>query len=387
MRLSGYFLDGEWAEMRQATAVREGSAENGFWVISEAESGAVMARWPATELVRKPGRYGTLRLSATSAPLGARFVIEGWPAIRLAEAEMPALKRQRHRQRVRQWGLLSASTALLAGVVALYVWGIPRAAGPITAALPLEWEADLGRSAAPQIEASLGDGERLVPCDPDPESPANQAISRFVARVLGDRTPPFPVRVLVGQSEIPNAFAIPGGQIYYLSSLLEETESGDEFAGVLAHEMGHVMHRHSMQNVISAAGTGLVIGFILGDMTGISVAGAIGSVIIDSHHSREAEREADAFSAEAANRLGFAPGAFTDLLDRIAEESSGDAIFALMSSHPLTAERRQNLDLLAADASVTTSAFAPDEWKAISTMCDIKSNKRLTGRRAEEPQS
>ena len=387
MQLSGYFLDGEWAEMRQAVAVREGSAENGFWVISGADDGAVMARWPAGELVRKPGRDGTLRLSATSAPLGARFVIEGWPAIREAESAMPALKRQRRRQRARQWGLLSASTALLAGVVALYVWGIPLAAGPITAALPLDWEADLGRSAAPQIEASLGDGERLVPCDPDPESPANLAISRFVTRVLGDRTPPFPVRVLVGQSEIPNAFAIPGGQIYYLSSLLEETGTGDEFAGVLAHEMGHVMHRHSMQNVISAAGTGLVIGFILGDMTGVSVAGAIGSMIIDSHHSREAEREADAFSAEAATRLGFAPDAFTDLLDRIAEESSGDAMFALMSSHPLTAERRQNLGLLAKGGSVTTSAFAPDEWRAISTMCDVGGSERMTGRRAEDPEN
>jgi Zn-dependent protease with chaperone function len=370
--LTGYFLDGEWAEMRGATAHLEGSAENGSWVFAEVGTNKMLARWPATELVRKPSRKGLMRLSATGAALGARFVLRDKAMIAEAERDMPALKRQRKRQRADQMGLLFASTALLAGVVALYIWGIPLAAGPITAAMPAEWESELGRSVAVQIETSLGSDTRMRACDPDPQSPGNVAIATFVSRVLGDRSPPFPIEVMVGRSEVPNAFAIPGGQIYYLSALLSETETGDEFAGVLAHEMGHVMYRHAMQSVISAAGTGLVIGFILGDMTGLSVVGGLGTMIIDSRNSREAERESDAFAAEAAKRLGYAPTSLADLLDRVAEDESGAAVFALLSSHPLTAERRQNLRVLTEDASATSTAFTPDEWRAIKAMCGPK---------------
>lgn len=367
--LSGYFLDGEWARKRAATAHLVGGPESGTWVVVDAGTGAHLARWPATDLVRKPARKGLMRLSATSAPLGARFVLSGPETIAAAERDMPALDRQRRHQRRRQTLLMSASTLMLAGVVAGYVWGIPLVAGPIATAMPKDWEAELGRSVATQIETSLGDGERMKACDPNPQSPANLAISRFVERVLDGRTPPFPIKVMVGHSEVPNAFAIPGGQIYYLSSLLADTKSGDEFAGVLTHEMGHVMHRHAMQGVVTAAGTGLVIGFILGDMTGLSVAGGLGTAIIDNRNTREAEREADVFAAEAASRLGYDPTALGDLLQRVAGDQSGDAVFALLATHPMTAEREQNLEALAANATTTTTAFTPEEWQAIKSMC------------------
>ncbi len=371
--LTGYFLDGEWARKHDATAHLQGSPENGIWILAEAMGGAALARWPAAELIRKPSRKGLMRLSTTSAPLGARFVLSDPAAIAEAERTMPALRRQRQHQRREQSRLLVASTALLAGAVALYIWGIPLAAGPLTAAMPSEWETELGRSVAGQIETSLGNGVRMRACDPNPQSPANLAIARFVARVLGDREPPFPIKVMVGRSDVSNAFAIPGGQIYYLSSLMEHTESGDEFAGVLAHEMGHVMHRHAMQGVITAAGTGLVIGFILGDMTGLSVAGGLGTAIIDNRNSREAERQADVFAAEAANRLGYDPTALGDLLDRVARDESGAAVFALLSTHPLTAEREQSLKGLASEAAITTTAFTPEEWQAIKSMCQARS--------------
>lgn len=368
--LAGRFYDGRTAEVSAAIARRQGTPDGGTWVFTEAETGIELARWPAADIVSKPGRHTRLLVSATGAPPGARFILEEPGLIAEAKAEMPALARQRRIERLNQIALLCISTILLAGVVAAYIWGIPLAAGPITAALPLDWEAELGSSVAVQIEQSLGGDTRMTECDPDPNSTANIAIARFVNRVLGDQTPPFPIKVVVGRSVIPNAFAIPGGQVYYLSSLLEETKTGDEFAGVLAHEMGHAMNRHAMQSVVTAAGTGLLIGFILGDMTGLSVAGGLGAAIIDSRHTREAERDADVFAADAANRLGFDPTALADLLDRVAKDDSGAAVFALLSSHPLTAERRQTLKALAAGATTSATAFTPAEWQAIKTMCD-----------------
>ncbi len=367
--ITGYFLDGEWAQSHDVSAHLTGMPEDGTWTIIDAASGAHLAHWPAAELVRKPARKGIMRLSATSAPLGARLVLFEDEEIAEAERLMPALARQRHRQRGRQAGLLAGSTALLAGVVAAYVWGIPLAAGPITAVMPAEWETELGHTAATQIEQALGDGQRMRACNIAPQSAANLAISRFVERVLDGQSSPFPVEVMVGQSDVPNAFAIPGGRIYYTSALLEETEDRDEFAGVIAHEIGHVVHRHAMQNIVTAAGTGLIIGFILGDMTGLSVAGGLGAMIIDAHNSRQAETEADVFAADAARRLGYDPTALGTLLQRVAEDDSGAAVLALLSSHPLTAERKQNLRQLSADVPVTGKAFSDFEWETIKTMC------------------
>ena len=371
MRLDGYFLDGEWAQRRRAIAALTGSPENGMWEIIDGETHETLTRWPAPELLRKPARKGALRLSAKSAPLGARFVLTDKVMIAEAEAAMPALTRQHRRHRATQLVQLSAATVLLArGYRPLCVGHPARGAAtdrrhadgvgkPISAA----------RSPASSRRRSARTAASFH-ATPIRRARPTRAISQFVTRVLGDRTPPFPIEVMVGHSQVPNAFAIPGGQIYYLSALLDDTRNGEEFAGVLAHEMGHVMHRHAMQNVISAAGTGLVIGFVLGDMTGVSLAAVIGSAIIDSRHSREAEREADIFAAEAAKRLGFAPNALPDLLDRIAGDGSDAAMLALLSSHPLTIERRQYLDQSAKEAGPSGPAFTFEEWEAIRTMCD-----------------
>ena len=371
--ISGYFLDGERARSRNVSAHLTGAPENGTWTIIDTATGAHLAHWPAVEIVRKPGRKGVMRLSATRAPLGARLVLFEGEDIAEALRLMPALEWQKRRQRSRQAGLLAGSTALLAGVVAAYIWGIPLAAGPITAIMPPEWESELGRTAAAQIEQALGGGERMRACNIAPQAAANLALSRFVERVLEEQSVPFPVEVMVGRSEIPNAFAIPGGRIYYTSALLDETESRDEFAGVIAHEIGHVVHRHAMQNIVTAAGTGLIIGFILGDMTGLSVAGGLGSMIIDAHNSRQAETEADVFAADAAKRLGYDPTALGTLLRRVADDDPDAAVFALLSSHPLTVEREQNLKQLSVDAPVTGTAFSDSEWEAIKTMCRSRS--------------
>ncbi len=91
------------------------------------------------------------------------------------------------------------------------------------------------------------------------------------------------------RSPIPNAFALPGGTTYYLSSLIQASRLSTSSRACLAHELGHVYYRHGMQTLIATSTTGLLVGFVLGDMTGLSVAAAIGASLIDNRFSREAE--------------------------------------------------------------------------------------------------
>ena len=282
---------------------------------------------------------------------------------------LPALDHKHRAERGRQYRALGLATVALVSVVFAYIYGVPLIARNIVALVPPQWEEQLGQTVVTQIEAALKDGAGFEVCDPDPDSLANRAIARFAAQVVAGTGTPFVPEIKVIRTSIPNAFALPGGHSFYFSALLDQTDTQDEFAGVMAHELGHVVHRHGMEQLVSTSATGLLIGFILGDMTGLSVAGGLGAALIDSRFSREAEREADRFAALAAQRVGFEATGLVALLERVAGDDSMSAALALLSTHPLTAERRGALEALAAATPATGSAFTPEEWTAIKAMC------------------
>jgi len=239
----------------------------------------------------------------------------------------------------------------------------------LVAYVPPSWEIKIGDTAATQIEASMTKGKGYVLCDADPNSVANLAIARFVTNVFDGLGSPFTPRVTVVRSNIPNAFALPGGRAYYLSTLIQAARTPEEFAGVLAHELGHVYYRHGMETLISTSATGLLVGFVLGDMTGISVAGAVGTSLIDNRFSRRAEAQADRFAAETAARLGYSSKGLADLLERVAQDDAFSRALALFSNHPLTDERRAALEALEAPAANPKPIFTDIEWQAIRDMC------------------
>ena len=87
-----------------------------------------------------------------------------------------------------------------------------------------------------------------------------------------------------------NAFAAPGGHVVVLSGLIDEAKSGDEVAGVLAHEIAHVIHRHPMESLVRAMGLAVLAEALSGDGLG----GTAAMLLAVTAYSREAEAEADA---------------------------------------------------------------------------------------------
>jgi predicted Zn-dependent protease len=124
-----------------------------------------------------------------------------------------------------------------------------------------------------------------------------------------------------------------------------------------------------MQTLIANSTTGLLVGFVLGDMTGLSAAAFVGSSLIQNRFSRQDEAEADRFAAETAKRLGFSTRGLADLLERVARDDSFSRAFALFSNHPLTDERRAALTALSAGSVETVPAFTDAAWQAIRDMC------------------
>jgi Zn-dependent protease with chaperone function len=369
MSVPARYQDGLIAEVANVTLDHESVGSSGNLLIRDAQSNAILTRWAAADIHPAHGRRNELRLSSTKQNSGARVIVTGPAEIGQVRAMLPDLTSKQRLEFGKQVRIGVIATAALATVILAYLFGVPMLAARLVNYVPPDWERQMGDTVADQMEASLKESNDFAICDPDPNSVANAAIARFGATALGTGSP-FTLDIKVVRTDVANAFALPGGRVYFFSALLDRAESPDEFAGVLAHEIGHVVHRHAMEGLISSAGTGALVGFILGDMTGISIAAGLGSTLIDTHFSREAESQADAYAAEVAGRMDFQPAGLADLLNRVAEDDDFSKALALFSTHPLTEDRRHHMEALTRENPAgLLPPFTAAEWTAIKTMC------------------
>lgn len=369
MEFLARYHDGLTAEIRDVVCVIDLAALPVALVILDPVTRAGIAVWAAGDTYALSSRPGELRIGAASQLPGARLLVQGLDNMRRARGLLPSLRARQIADGRRQFGIVAGASAALFLLIFAYVFGVPLLAGQLVHLVPPDWETRLGETAQAQIESILGENGSFDECDSDPSSPGNAAIARFVDAVWQGQDSPFRPSVRVVYSSVPNAYALPGGQAYYFSSLLHESDDPDEFAGVLAHELGHVYHRHGMQTLIATSATGLLVGFVLGDMTGTSVAGGVGSALIDTRFSREAEQQADQFAGETARRFGYRATALVNLIDRVSDNSAFTQALALLSSHPMNDDRRSMLAAYDIPPSEAKPAFTTEEWRAIKAMC------------------
>lgn len=380
MQPQARYHDGLVAAARTVTFAITRTPARPELIIADAVSFEEIDRWPLDDIFEVPGRSAELKLGVAGRPYGARLRLDGQNWIEATRGLLPALPQQQRQAAGQQLKIIGLATGALLSVIVAYVVGVPLLANRIVPLVPPAWEAQLGETALAQINGMIADEHGVRLCDPDPTSLANRAIDRFANEVLAGTGSPFTPDIKVVRAWVPNAFALPGGHSYYFSALLEQTEGPDEFAGVMAHELGHVMHRHGVEGLIASSATGLLVGFVLGDMTGLSVAGGLSAALIDTRFSREAERQADAFAGETAARLGFDPTALADLLERVAADNDAGRMLSVFSSHPLTDERRLALAAMAGPTH-GKRVFSDAEWTAIATMCapEVASGRGAAG--------
>lgn len=265
-------------------------------------------------------------------------------------AALPAAPR--YGRLIDRFGLVPAVAAGIA-VSAVVLFGIYRAPELIAPLVPERWEQAFG-------DALVGDlGGRTCT-----SSEGQQVLDRLGRDLsIGHRE----MRIRVVDIPIPNAVALPGGQIALFDGLLKQAKSPDEIAGVLGHEIGHVEHRHVMAGLIRQFGLGLVLG---GSSKGVQYAQAL----LDARYSRSAESQADSYAIKAmtANHISTAPTA--DFFARMSKgEATGnatiDTAFSWLSSHPVSAARRdlfRNADKAVANPRPSMSTV---DWAAIKSMC------------------
>lgn len=147
------------------------------------------------------------------------------------------------------------------------------------------------------------------------------------------------------QSDQINAFAAPGGYVYFYTGLLRLMANEAELAAVMAHEISHVVARHGAKRMQTALGVSLAYELVRGDKDSkaFEAAVGIGMGLLFAGYSRSAEREADDYGLTYMIRAGYDPTGMITMFDKLAASGSpSNAFEKLLSSHPESQERISN---------------------------------------------
>ncbi len=333
------------------------------------EDGRELALWAYAALSPVDERFAgrPLRLKLAEDD-GARLTMHDNAVLAELAFRAPQLRGRRSGASGIRIAALGIAGMVLFGAI---VWfALPRLAHLAASVIPVSWEQALGERVFGDIAeafASLDDDKAPRFC----EAPAGRAAldrlsARLAAAMEATAPSPYRFRVFVLDLKMPNAFALPGGWIVLFRGLIAAAEDAGEVAGVLAHEMGHVTHRHGTQNMMRAMGLRVLFDLMMGDM-GDGLAGGLGQILVYMSYSREAEAEADAAALALLEAAGIGAQGLARFFERLAK-TRGDMPAALqpLSTHPGHDARAR---LFAAAAGRGGAAMSEADWTALQGIC------------------
>jgi len=224
-------------------------------------------------------------------------------------------------------------------------------------------EIALGQEAHPEILKQFGTVE-------------NEAMQRYV-NDIGQRIaaishrPSLPWHFTVVDDPVVNAFALPGGFIYFTRGILAHMNSEAELAGVLGHEIGHVTARHSVSQISKSQlfGLGLGLGSVISPTFGqLSQLAQTGLGLLFLKYGRDDERESDQLGVEYMYKVGYDPRELSDFFEvfQRMREDEGSAVPDWLSTHPSPPDRieatRAKADALVAEDGAKNLKVGREEF-------------------------
>jgi Zn-dependent protease with chaperone function len=351
--MAARYYDGESAGV-QEVMLRVTASE---LVIYRPADSSIVARWPVADLTV----LGDSRHEAVPPVIlrgsEARLAIED-PAWRKQLASLvPALK-PLALEPVKVAPRLGAYSLAIVALIGLFWSAIEYGTGYAAPLLPYSWQVKLGETVLDQL---IADEEECT------GKAGLAAINRLANDLAKEAGYPHEVTVHVVKGGPVNAFTLPGSILVFYSDLIDQATS-TQVAGVLAHEIGHVVHYHPTKGLVRAYGFDLLIKLLTGGYSDVlTTFGSGGTALLALRNGRAFEREADETGVRLLEKGGLRADGVSTFFEQMLKKKPEDAATeaGIWSSHPPTQER------IAATKRPPSGKlpFSTAEWQALRNVC------------------
>jgi len=229
-------------------------------------------------------------------------------------------------------------------------WGVPFVSNAIAYSLPLETNQIIAKDAMEMLDEHIFSDTNLS------KSRQDEITKHFTEKIqplIQEEHLAFKLHFRkweMGSKSIPNAMALPSGDIVLTDRFVELAKNNDELDSVLLHEVGHVVYRHTLKSTIEGIFVSVLTTMLFGDTSGLGdLATGLGSFLMNSKYSRDHESEADIYAFNKMLKAGIDPHSFSLILDKISSDGEGkksknksisdESTLDYLSSHPATDNR------------------------------------------------
>jgi predicted Zn-dependent protease len=173
---------------------------------------------------------------------------------------------------------------------------------------------------------------------PEAYATINQFKNKLLTTGKVDYADRFVWKIRIIEDDVINAFAVPGGYLYFYTGLIKALENEAEFVGVLAHEMAHVARRHSTAQLTKAYGLDLMLSMLLGKNSNqwVNIAAELASGLTQLQFSRSDEFEADKYAVIYTYPTEWDARGVADFFEKLESHSSAPVF---LSTHPADKDR------------------------------------------------
>jgi predicted Zn-dependent protease len=177
---------------------------------------------------------------------------------------------------------------------------------------------------------------------------------------------------IIDRKDIINAFAAPGGKLFFYTGLIDYLNSGAELAGVMAHEVAHSDRRHSTETLTKQYGLSILLSILLGDNPSKleQIAGelalATGTLQFSQKHEYEADEYSVRYLASVKNQKNYRPGGILGFFNKLKENgqwySSDENPIHFMRTHPPDDKRVDNINTVLEELNNPTGNDFTEEY-------------------------
>lgn len=242
-------------------------------------------------------------------------------------------------------------------------WGL---LGMVPKVIPETWDVYTGKQVSSQIR------EFTTPC-------YHQELETYLSKKLKSLTPessPYPYQLHILDSDQVNAFALPGGQIYFFSGLLKKAKTEEEVNSVLAHEIAHVELRHGLQKIVRMLGVTYMISVVFGagfeELEWVESLHEIAGILSILKYSRDMESEADLYAVNLLKNKQLPATGLISFLKSLSlspkeKGTMSSQTLEWLSSHPSSDNRIQKIKQAIASPALSSEKITP--WTFTNFSC------------------